>query len=131
MVFLFTSLIQQTLKTSMCLRRNTLKGDVRQDTTFNRVRVQKYVKSTDTWSTVLDESTGQPQLAHPVDLINEIAEYADSRKNFQVIRRSNKTLIFFRFVEAPAAGTAYNNETDGVITRIYSETYGYKRRAPV
>ena len=107
------------------LTTNTLKGDVRQDTTFNRVRVQKYVKSTDTWSTLLDSDDGEPQLAHPVDLIEEIAEYADNRKNdLQVVRRSNKTLIFYRRVQASTAGIAYKNETDDTLTDIYSETFG-------
>ena len=106
------------------LATNTIKGDITQDSVFNRNRVLRYVKSTDTWSTVLDNSKGQPQLAHPVDLVIEIAEYADNRKNFQVIRRNSKTLIFYRRVEASATGIAYYNETDDDLTNIYSETFG-------
>ena len=103
---------------------NTFRGDAMSDETFSQVRIQKYVESTDTWSTLLDPSTGQPQLAHPVDLISEIGEYADNRKNFQVIRRSSKTLIFYRRVQTSAAGIAYYNETDDTLTNIYSETFG-------
>ena len=106
------------------LTTNTFKGDIRQDTTFNRVRVQKYVRSTDTWSILLSPATGQPQLAHPVDLVIEIGEYADNRKNFQVVRRNNKTLIFYRRVQTSACGIAYYNETDDTLTNIYSETFG-------
>ena len=69
-------------------------------------------------------TTGQPQLAHPVDLVSEITEYADNRKNFQVIRHSSETLIFYRRVQASAAGIAYYNETDDTLTNIYSETFG-------
>ena len=107
------------------LSANTLSGDIRHGSTFNRVRVQKYVKSTDTWSTILDPDDGEPQLAHPVDLIEEIGEFADSRKNdLQVVRHNNETLIFYRRVEASAAGIAYKNETDDTLTNIYSETFG-------
>ena len=106
------------------LSANTLSGDITHDTTFNQVRIQKYVESTDTWSTLLDPTTDRPQLAHPVDLINEIGEYADNRKNFQVVRRSSKTLIFYRRVQTSEAGIAYYNETDDTLTNIYSETFG-------
>ena len=107
-----------------CLTTNTLRGDITRDTTFNRNRVDKYVKSTDTWSTLLAPDDGEPQLAHPVDLMAEIGKYADNRKNFQVIRRSNKTLIFYRRVQTSDAGIAYYNETDDTLTDIYSETFG-------
>ena len=86
--------------------------------------MDKYVRSTDTWSILLNPTTGQPQLAHPYDLFNEIAEYADNRKNFQVLSHNSKTLIFYRRVQASTAGIAYYNETDNTLTNIYSESFG-------
>ena len=103
---------------------NTLSGDTAAGSTFNQVRVMKYDSGADTWTELLNPSTGQPQLAHPVDLLDDIGKYADNRKNFQVIRRSNKTLIFYRRVQTSAAGIAYYNETDDDLTNIYSETFG-------
>ena len=106
------------------LATNTLRADITRDTSFNHNQIMKYVESTDAWSTLLDINEGQPQIAHPIDNLNEIAEYADNRKNFQVIRRSSKTLIFYRRVQASTAGIAYYNETDDTLTNIYSETFG-------
>ena len=86
----------------------------------------KYDSVADTWSNLLNPTTGQAQLAHPVDILDDIGKYADNRKNFQVVRRNSKTLIFYRRVETSAAGIAYYNETDNTLTNVYSETFGYK-----
>ena len=107
------------------LSTNTIKGDLTQDSLFNRNRIDKYVRSTDTWSTLLDATKGQPQIAHPYDFVDHIEYYADNRKTFQVVRRSNKTLIFYRRVDIDnlEASTAYINETDDVITNVHTEDY--------
>ena len=104
---------------------NTLRGDGSRDATFNRNFVQKYVKSTDTWSVVLDSTKGQPQLAHAYDFIDHIAHHADNRKGFYVIRRNNKKLIFYRRIDVDnlQASTAYINETDDTLTNIHTETF--------
>ena len=103
------------------LMSNTLRADITQDSAFNRVNVQKYVRSTDTWTNLLDSATGQPQLAHANDLVNQIGIFADNRKNFQVAIRNNKTLIFYRRVQSTTAGIAYYNETDNIVSNIYSQ----------
>ena len=105
------------------LATNTLGGDILVDTTFNRVRVYKYDRSADTWTNILNPTTGQPQLAMPYDFIDENKILADSRKNFRVIRRSGKTLIFYRRVQSGSSGVAMDNETDGTITDVYSESF--------
>ena len=107
------------------LATNTSRGDATRDTTFSVNAVHKYVRSTDTWSTVLDASKGHPQLAHAFDFVDDIQAYADSRKGFFVIRRSNKTFIFYRSVDDgnTRASIAYINETDDVVTDIHTETY--------
>ena len=105
------------------LTTNTLRGDITQDTAFNRNRVQKYVLSTNTWTTILSPEKGYPQLAQPYDLTNDIGIYADNRKNFAVIRRNNKTLIFFRDAQASSAGISYFNETDNTVTNVHTESW--------
>ena len=69
---------------------------------FSPVRVYKYDKSADTFSKILDEDDGEPQLAHPYTDAGDEVFRADNRKNFQVVRRSSKTLIFYRRVESSA-----------------------------
>ena len=101
-----------------CLCTNTLKGDAISDPTFNKNSVEKYVRSTDTWDTLLDSSKGQPQVAHPNDFVDHIEESADNRKHFEVIRRSSKTLIFYRRVTATQASISYYNETDDSCERM-------------
>ena len=105
------------------LTTNTLTGDILTDVTYNRVRLQKYVKSTDTWSTLLDADNGEPQLAMPYDFGDERRRLADNRKNFEVVRRNNKTLIFYRRVTTDDSGISVFNETDDTITDIYSESH--------
>ena len=43
---------------------NTIAGDALSSSAYNRVILNKYVKSTDTWSTVLNSDKGHPQIAH-------------------------------------------------------------------
>ena len=105
------------------LTTNTLTGDILTDVTYNRVRLQKYVKSTDTWSTLLDADNGEPQLAMPYDFGDERRRFADNRKNFQAVRRNNKTFIFYRRVTIDDSGISVFNETDDAITDIYSESH--------
>ena len=107
------------------LATNTLKGDITRDPAFNRNLVSKYVKSTDTWSTLLDIDTGQPQLAHAYDFVEHLEYYGDNRKNFQVVEHSNEILIFYRRADVDnlEASIAMYNETDDTLTNIRSESY--------
>ena len=105
------------------LGTNTSRGDVLRDTTFNRNIITKYVRSTDTWSTLLDVDKGQPQIAHPYDFVDAIEYLTDNRKTFQVARRNNETLIFYRRATATQASISYYNETDDTITNVHTETY--------
>ena len=107
-----------------CLVSNTLSGDIAAGSTFNQIRILKYDSSADTWDQLLDPSNGHPQLAHPVDFMDDIEKNADNRKNFQVVSWNSKTLIFYRRVQASSAGIAYYNETDDTLTNIYSESFG-------
>ena len=106
------------------LTTNTIHGDLLTDRIFNQNRVSKYVRSTNTWSTILNTSIGQPQLGVPYDFMSESRIVADNRKNFQVHSHNSKTLIFYRRVQSSTAGVAYYNETDNTITDVYSETFG-------
>ena len=65
------------------LTTNTVHGDLVTDRTFNEVRVFEYVISTDTWTNILNPTTGQPQLAMPYDLDGTNRIIADNRKNFR------------------------------------------------
>ena len=106
-----------------CLVTNTFSGNIAAGSTFNQIRISKYNTTNQTWTNLLNPTTGQPQLAHPVDLIESIGKYADNRKNFEVISHNNKTLIFYRRVTTSAAGIAYYNETDNTLTNVYSESF--------
>jgi len=110
------------------LATNTITGDVLFDTTFNRVRIYKYDRNQDAWTTLLDPDKGQPQLAMPYDFVTENRRLADNRKNFKVIQRNNKTLIFYRRVQVGSASIAIYNETDDVITNVYTETFSGDNR---
>ena len=105
------------------LTTNTVHGDLLTDTTFNQVRIYKYVISTDTWTNLLNPTTGQPQLGMPYDFVDENRILADNRKNFKVISHNGKTLIFYRRVQSGSAQIAMYNETDDVITNIFSQDY--------
>ena len=106
-----------------CLTTNTSKGDFTRDPSFNVNRIDKYVRSTDTWQVLLDNDTGQPQIAHAYDFISDNEVLADNRKRFKVIRRNNKTLIFYRRTDTTNSYIAYYNETDDIITNIRSESH--------
>ena len=98
---------------------DTASGNQVIDRSFSPVRVIKYDKSADTFDTILDEDDGEPQLAHPYTDDGE-SLLADNRKNFQVVRRSSKTLIFYRRVESAQSSIAVYNETDDAITNIHT-----------
>ena len=112
-----------------CLCTQSLAGDASQDIVVNPVAVYKYDKSADTWTVVLDADDGEPQLAHPYQGVYEdpfssdFTPLADNRKNFQVVRRSNKTLIFYRRVESSQSSIAVYNETDDMITNIHTTAH--------
>ena len=105
------------------LATNTITGDVRFDTTFNRVRIYKYLRSTKKWTDILNPKKGQPQLGMPYDFQDENRILADNRKNFRVIRHNNKTLIFYRRVQAGSSGIAMYNESDDVIVDVHQENF--------
>ena len=52
-----------------------------------------------------------------------IENYADNRKGFHVLERSNKTLIFYRRLDVDnlEASITYFNETDDTLTNIRTE----------
>ena len=108
-----------------CLVSNTSRADITRDTNFNRNAVMKYDKSANSWSTVLDTTTGQPQIAHVKDGVTSRVVAGDNQKHFAVIDRNSKRLIFYRRVNAGGsrAAVSYINETDNVLTDIYSEAY--------
>ena len=102
---------------------DTATGNQVNDRSFSPCRVIKYDKSADTFDTILDEDDGQPQLAHPYTDAGSEVFRADNRKNFQVVRRSNKTLIFFRRVESDQSSIAVKNETDDTTTNIHTSLH--------
>ena len=105
------------------LMTNTIRGDITTDTSFNINRVSKYVKSTNSWVTLLDSTKGQPQIAEPYDFGDQIERFVDNRKMFRVVRENNKTLIFYRRVQSNVAHISYFNETDDVITNVRTESW--------
>ena len=102
---------------------NSSSGDAFVNQSANRVRISKYVRSTNTWTEILDVNNGQPQLGMPYDFALNSRIFADNRKNFKVIRRSNKTLIFYRRTRSTQSGIAMYNETDDTITDIFTQTH--------
>ena len=74
---------------------------------------------------ILDSTKGQPQLAHAYDFVSYIENYADNRKGFRVLERSNETLIFYRRLDVDdlEASITYFNETDDTLTNIRTESY--------
>ena len=101
---------------------NTVRGDINADTDFNRNTIRKYTKSTDTWITLLDIDTGQPQFAHPFDFLDHIENYVDNRKSLRVIEHNNEKLIFYRKATDSQASISFLNETDDTITDVRSES---------
>ena len=102
---------------------NSSSGDAFVNQSANRVRISKYVRSTNTWTEILDVDIGQPQLGMPYDFALNSRIFADNRKNFKVIRRSNKTLIFYRRTRSTQSGIAMYNETDDAVTDIFTQTH--------
>ena len=102
---------------------NSSSGDAFVNQSANRVRISKYVRSTNTWTEILDVNNGQPQLGMPYDFALNSRIFADNRKNFKVIRRSNKTLIFYRRTRSTQSGIAMYNETDDTVTDIFTQTH--------
>ncbi|MDE0685623.1 MAG: hypothetical protein OXI63_22065, partial [Candidatus Poribacteria bacterium] len=105
------------------LSANNVRGNALATSTLDKVKVHEYVKSTDTWRELLNAITGQPQLSEIHKLNGELTYLANNRKNFQVVRRNNKTLIFYRRVQAGSSGVAYHNVTDNTITNVYNESH--------
>ena len=81
---------------------NNTRGNALAVSGLNRVKVFKYVKSTDTWSEVLNRTTGQPQVSEIYKVDGEVIHLANNRKNFEVVRHNNETLVFYRRVQASA-----------------------------
>lgn len=102
---------------------NNTQGNAVSTSTLRRIKVYKLDKSTGTWIEVLNATTGQPQLSHAYKFGGEVVYLADNRKNFQVVRRNNKTLVFYRRVQATRSGIAYYNDTDDTLTDIYAENH--------
>lgn len=101
---------------------NNTQGNAVATSTLRRIKLYKYVKSTDVWT---DITIGGPQLSHshkfPGD--DKPTYLADNRKRFESVIRNNKTLLFFRFARAAASGIAYRNDIDGTLTDVYSENH--------
>ena len=102
---------------------NTVHGDLLTDTIFNQNRLYTNVISTETWTNLLNPTKGQPQLGMPYDFVTQSRTLADNRKNFKVISHNGKTLIFYRRVQSGSAQIAMYNETDDVITNVYTQNY--------
>ena len=109
--------------TTFFLCANNTQGNAVSQSTLRKVKVYKHVRSTNRWTDPLNETTGQPQLSHAYKMGGDVTYVADNRKNFAVIRRNNKTLVFYRRVQASASGIAYYNDTDGTVTDVYSENH--------
>ena len=90
----------------------------------------RYIRSTNTWTTLLDENElttvrsrdvgGSPQLAGQFDLISEGRTRADNRKNFQVIRHNNEDTIFYRRVTSTVSELASYNATENLPVTVQS-----------
>ena len=116
--------------TFYCLVTNTARGDITQDTNFNSNRVLRYVRSTNTWTTILDENEittvrsrdvgGSPQIGEIFDFTSQTTILADNRKNFQVIRHNNEDTIFYRRVTSTLSELASYNVTEGLPVTVQS-----------
>ena len=102
---------------------NNTQGNAVSTSTLRRIKVYKLGKSTGTWIELLNATTGQPQLSQAYKIGGEVIYLADNRKNFQVIKRNNKTLIFYRRVQATRSGIAAYNDTNSHVTDIYTENH--------
>ena len=106
--------------TFYCLCTNTAKGDITQDSAFNSNRVLRYVRSTNTWTTLLDQTGGYPQIAEQFDFISQGQILADNRKNFQIIRYNSIDYIFFRRVKGTTSELAFFNTSNSLIGTVQS-----------
>ena len=106
--------------TFYCLATNTARGDITQDTNFNSNRVLRYVRSTNTWTTLLDQTGGYPQIAEQFDFISQGQILADNRKNFQIIRYNSIDYIFFRRVKGTTSELAFFNTSNSLIGTVQS-----------
>ena len=102
---------------------NNTQGNAVSSSTLRRIKVYKLDKSTGRWTELLNATTGQPQLSQAYKIGGEVIYLADNRKNFQVIRRNNKTLVFYRRVQATKSGIAAYNDTNSHVTDIYTENH--------
>lgn len=102
---------------------NNTRGNALAVSGLNRVKGFKYIKSTDTWSEALNETTGQPQISEAYKINGQTVYLASNRKNSQVVRHNSETLWFFRRVQATQSGIAYYNDADGSVTDVYSESH--------
>ena len=78
---------------------NNTQGNAVSASTLRRIKVYKLDKSIGTWTELLNATTGQPQLSHAYKIGGQVTYLADNRKNFAVLRRNNKTLVFYRRVQ--------------------------------
>lgn len=101
---------------------NTFRGDALADAEFSQNRIYKHTQSSNSWANILNPDKGQPQLGMPYDFISENRIIADNRKNFKVITYDNKTLIFYRRTRDAESGISMFNETNDVITDVYTES---------
>ena len=106
------------------LTANNTQGNAVSSSTLRRVKIYKYVKSTNTWTELLNSVTGHPQLSQSYKFPGQQPIYlANNRKNFQVVQRNGKTLLFFRFASSTASGIRYWNDTDRTLTTVYTESH--------
>ena len=103
-----------------CLTTNTAKGDITQDSAFNSNRVSRYVRSTNTWTTLIDSTSGLPQVGEHFDLISQGQIFADNRKGFQVVRYNNIDYIFYRRVTSSLTQLAFFNTSNSLIGTVQS-----------
>ena len=107
--------------TFYCLTSNTAKGDITQDPNFNENRISRYVRTTDTWTTLTDRSLlGFPQVAEPFDGVAQNTLRADNRKGFKVVRYNNEDYIFFRRVTSTHSQLAFYNTSNSLVGTVQS-----------
>ena len=102
---------------------NNTQGNAVSSSTLRRIKIYKYTKSTKTWTDLLNATIGQPQLSQAYKIAGEVIYLADNRKNFQVIRRNGKTLVFYRRVQATRSGIAAYNDTNSILSDVYTENH--------
>lgn len=91
---------------------NTLRGDITQDSTFNRNRIYRFRDGT--WTSLLSSSV--VQVAHRYQHLGSYSYISDNRKNFAFHNGG----IVFRQVTNANASIASLNPSTGAITNIFS-----------